>query len=46
MCQQSDSVPVGVPKPVRRFGALSVSLTVTQAFFEPLLDGERSVWES
>jgi antitoxin (DNA-binding transcriptional repressor) of toxin-antitoxin stability system len=39
-------VPVSVAKPVRRFGALAGSLTVTQAFFEPLPDGELSVWES
>jgi prevent-host-death family protein len=38
-------VPVGHEEPVRKFGALKGTLTVTESFFEPLPDAELGRWE-
>ncbi len=46
-----DTVPVArlvsirEPAPVRRFGALAGKVSVTEAFFEPLDEGELESWE-
>jgi prevent-host-death family protein len=38
-------VPVGEPKPMRQFGALTGQVQVTAAFFEPLSEDELAGWE-
>lgn len=38
-------VPVGEPKPARRFGSLAGKLLVPESFFEPLPDAELRSWE-
>ena len=38
-------VPVGHEEPVRKFGSLKGTLTVSDAFFEPLPDEELGRWE-
>lgn len=39
-------VPVSLPKPSRKFGALAGKVSVTEAFFEPLAESELTVWEA
>ncbi len=38
-------VPVSVPKPTRRFGALAGKVAVTSAFFEALPEQELAGWD-
>lgn len=38
-------VPVGQPKPVRKFGALMGKVSVTAAFFDPLAADELAAWD-
>ena len=38
-------VPVGQPKPERKFGALAGKVSVTSAFFDKLPEAELSEWE-
>ncbi len=39
-------VPIDVPQPRRRFGAMKGRATVTSEFFEPLPDDELERWGS
>lgn len=38
-------VPVSLPKPARKFGALAGKVKVTDAFFHPLPDADLTEWE-